>query len=78
LGFNHGSPWLVWSEAGRTGCGAGGEEDYLCSKFRNNAFFFFLFFMGLLEKFCQHVSENEGIAIIAIMKCSNAKILRQK
>ncbi len=55
--------------------GGGGEDDYLCSTFRNNAFFsFFLFFfflkMGLLEKFCQYVSENEVIAKIAKMKCA--------
>jgi hypothetical protein len=31
--------------------------------------------MGLLEKFCQYVSENE---IIAKMKCSNAKIWGNK
>jgi len=44
----------------------------LCSTFRNNAFFFFFFFLkkGLLEKFCQYVSENEVIAIIAKMKCA--------
>ncbi len=35
--------------------------------------------MGLLEKFCQYVSENEVIAkIIAKMKCSNANIFEAK
>ncbi len=55
--------------------GGGGERTTICVQrleIMFFSFFFFLFFfkMGLLEKFCQYVSENEVIAKIAKMKCA--------